>query len=78
MEHTSQQHTQQRTSEESVCSRNDSLADIERQKLFFLERMVKEQEKTNTRLNSIIEHQKQAFRNHDRMIDLLYRIAFNK
>lgn len=56
----------------------DRFADIERQKLYYLERIVKEQEKTNTRLHSIIENQKQEFRNHDRMIDLLYRIAFNK
>lgn len=63
-------------SEESSCG-ND-MTEIERQKLYYLERIVKEQEKTNMRLHSIIENQKQEFRNHDRMIDLLYRIAFNK
>lgn len=73
---TSSQQSYQQCSEESSCG-ND-MADIERQKLYFLERIVKEQEKTNTRLHSIIENQKQEFRNHDRMIDLLYRIAFNK
>lgn len=67
----------QQCSEESSCG-NDMMAEIERQKLFLLERIIKEQEKTNTRLHSIIENQKQEFRNHDRMIDLLYRIAFNK
>lgn len=74
---TSSQQPLQQGSEESSC-RNDMLTEIERQKLYYLERIVKEQEKTNTRLHSIIENQKQEFRNHDRMIDLLYRIAFNK
>lgn len=74
---TSSQHTMQQCSEESSCG-TDMMAEIERQKLYYLERIVKEQEKTNTRLHSIIENQKQEFRNHDRMIDLLYRIAFNK
>lgn len=64
-------------SEES-CSGGESLVEIERKKLYYLERIVKEQEKTNIRLHSIVENQKQEFRNHDRMIDLLYRIAFNK
>lgn len=73
---TSQQ-TLQQGSQESSCS-GDMMTEIERQKLYYLERIVKEQEKTNTRLHSIIENQKQEFRNHDRMIDLLYRIAFNK
>lgn len=72
----SQQHYQQ-SSEESSCG-NDLLTEIERKKLYYLERIVKEQEKANTRLHSIIENQKQEFRNQDRMIDLLYRIAFNK
>lgn len=72
---TSSQQSYQQGSEESSC---DDMAEIERRKLYFLERIVKEQEKTNTRLHSIIENQKQEFRNHDRMIDLLYRIAFNK
>lgn len=66
----------QSCSEES--SFGSDMAEMERQKLYYLERMVKEQEKTNSRLHSIIENQKQQFRNHDRMIDLLYRIAFNK
>lgn len=74
---TSSQVPMQQPSEESTYG-GDVLAEIERQKLYFLEKMVKEQEKTNNRLNSIIENQKQEFRNHDRMIDLLYRIAFNK
>lgn len=56
----------------------DPIAEIERKKLYYLERMIKEQEKANIRLLSIIENQNQEFRNHDRMIDLLYRIAFNK
>lgn len=73
---TSSQQPLQQGSEES-CG-NDMLTDIERQKLYFLERIIKEQEKTNSRLHSIIENQKQEFRNHDRMIELLYRIAFNK
>lgn len=73
----SSQQPLQQGSEESTCS-NDMLAEMERQKLYYLERIVKEQEKTNTRLHSIIENQKQEFRNHDRMIELLYRIAFNK
>lgn len=73
---TSSQQSYQQCREE-LSSGND-MAKIERQKLYYLERIVKEQEKTNTRLHSIIENQKQEFRNHDRMIDLLYRIAFNK
>lgn len=54
------------------------MAEIEKQKLYYLEKIAKEQEKTNNRLHSIIENQKQEFRNHDRMIELLYRIAYNK
>lgn len=73
---TSQQSQQQGREESS--SGGDMTTEIERQKLYYLERIVKEQEKTNTRLHSIIENQKQEFRNHDRMIELLYRIAFNK
>lgn len=73
--HHSSQH--QQGSEES-SSGGDMHSEMERRKLYYLERIVKEQEKTNTRLHSIIENQKQEFRNHDRMIDLLYRIAFNK
>lgn len=73
---TSQQPQQQGREESS--SGGDMTTEIERQKLYYLERIVKEQEKTNTRLHSIIENQKQEFRNHDRMIELLYRIAFNK
>lgn len=73
----SSQRPLQMGSEESSRG-NDMLTEIERQKLYYLERIVKEQEKTNLRLHSIIENQKQEFRNHDRMIDLLYRIAFNK
>lgn len=67
----------QKSSGELSCS-NDVLAEIERKKLFYLERILKEQEKTNTRLHSILENQKQEFHNHDRMIELLYRIAYNK
>lgn len=68
----------QTSSQQSLQQCSEDSADIERRKLFLLERIVKEQEKTNTRLHSIIENQKQEFRNQDRMIDLLYRIAFNK
>lgn len=77
-QHISQQTPQQQTSEESSCGSNELLTEIERQKLFYLEKIAKEQEKTNNRLHSIIENQKQEFRNHDRMIELLYRIAYNK
>lgn len=76
MENTSQ--NMERTNEESSTSQTDMMVDIERQKLSLLERMVKEQEKTNNRLSLIFENQKVELRNHDQMIDLLYRIAFNK
>lgn len=66
----------QKSNDESGSS--DMLAEIERKKLYYMERMLKEQEKTNTRLHSILENQKQEFHNHDRMIELLYRIAYNK
>lgn len=69
---------QQQTSAEEPTSGTETMAEIEKQKLFYLEKIVKEQEKTNNRLHSIIENQKQEFRNHDRMIELLYRIAYNK
>lgn len=72
---TSQQQQQQPLG--STCG-NELLAEIEKQKLYYLEKIAKEQEKTNSRLHSIIENQKQEFRNHDRMIELLYRIAYNK
>lgn len=64
--------------QEESCSGGESFAELERRKLFYLERIVKEQEKTNIRLHAIIENQKQESRNHERMIDYLYRIAFNK
>lgn len=57
---------------------SDLVAEIEKQKLYYLEKIAKEQEKTNNRLHAIIENQKQEFRNQDRMIELLYRIAYNK
>lgn len=75
----SQQHQPNKHfSEESCSGAGNPMAEIERKKLYYLDRIVKEQEKTNMRLHSLIENQKQEFRNHDRMIDLLYRIAFNK
>lgn len=61
----------------SSCS-TDILTEIERQKLYFLDKIAREQEKINNRLHSIIENQKQECRNQDRMIELLYRIAYNK
>lgn len=67
----------QKSSDEHSCS-SDLIAEFERKKLYCLERILKEQEKANTRLHSIIENQKQEFHNHDRMIELLYRIAYNK
>lgn len=76
----SQQTTQQQqhqSGDESPCG-NEMLAEIEKQKIYYLEKIAKEQEKTNNRLHSIIENQKQEFRNQDRMIELLYRIAYNK
>lgn len=69
---------QSKSSEEFSSSSDVMLAEIERKKLYCLERIIKEQEKTNIRLHSILENQKQEFLNHDRMIDLLYRIAYNK
>lgn len=69
---------QQQPSAEEPTSGIETMAEIEKQKLFYLEKIAKEQEKTNNRLHSIIENQKQEFRNHDRMIELLYRIAYNK
>lgn len=67
----------QRASDDLSCS-GDVMAEIERKKLYYLERILKEQEKTNIRLHTILESQKQNFHNHDRMIELLYRIAYNK
>lgn len=74
----SQHQPNRQHSEESCSGSCDPMVEIERRKLYYLERILKEQEKTNLRLHSICEHQKQEFRNQDRMIDLLYRIAFNK
>lgn len=54
---------------------SDELVEIERKKLYYMERIIKEQEKTNLRLHSILENQKQDFH---RMIDLLYHIAYSK
>lgn len=68
----------QTTGSDELSRGGDVSAEIERRKLYYLERILKEQEKTNTRLHSIIENQKQEFNNHDRMIELLYRIAYNK
>lgn len=44
----------------------------------YLERIAKEQEKTNKRLQSIIENQRQERLNNDRITELLYKIAFCK
>lgn len=74
----SQHQPNKHLSDECCSGTGDPMADIERKKLYCLERILKEQEKTNIRLHSIVENQKQEFCNHDRMIDLLYRIAFNK
>lgn len=74
----SQQASQQQQPLDSSSSSSELLAEIEKQKLYYLEKIAKEQEKTNNRLHSIIENQKQECRNHDRMIELLYRIAYNK
>lgn len=73
----SQASQQQQPLDASTCG-SDLHTEIERQKLYYLEKIAKEQEKTNNRLHSIIENQKQEFRNQDRMIELLYRIAYNK
>lgn len=77
MERSSHQSKEQ-ASEESLHRCSNAEIDIELQKLDYLERIFKEQEKTNRRLQSMIENQKLEFRNHDRMIDLLHHIAFNK
>lgn len=61
-----------------VAGHDAAMAEMEKRKLYYLEKIAKEQEKTNNRLHSIIENQKQESRNHDRMIELLYRIAYNK
>lgn len=63
------------SSQRSSSRASDELADIERKKLYYLERILKEQEKTNLRLHSILENQKQ---DSHRMIDLLYHIAYSK
>lgn len=68
---------QQQPLDSSSCG-SELLTEIEKQKLYYLEKIAKEQEKTNNRLHSIIENQKQECRNQDRMIELLYRIAYNK
>lgn len=66
--------------------------ELERQKLNCLEKIVKQQEKTheihvqmlgslekaNNRLHLLVENQRLERQNHDRMIELLYRIAYNK
>lgn len=62
-------------SSERTSKASDELTEIERKKLYYLERILKEQEKTNTRLHLILENQKQDFH---RMIDLLYHIAYSK
>lgn len=83
---TKPQPMQQQSNEDSQCRSN------ERQSLTFLEQMARQQEKTNefhlqilsslektnNRLHSIVENQRLERRNHDRMIELLYRIAYNK
>lgn len=67
--------TSSHQSSQKASKSGDELADIERKKLYYMERILKEQEKTNIRLHSILENQKQDFH---RMIDLLYHIAYSK
>lgn len=78
----------QQSKEESECGTNE----FERQKLNYLEKIAQQQEKTNefhlhllsslektnNKLHLIVENQRLERRNHDRMIELLYRIAYNK
>lgn len=84
----SQPMPEQQSNENAECGSND----IERQKLNYLEQIVKQSErtnqiqlqmlnsmeKTNNRLHLIVENQRLERQNHDRMIELLYRIAYNK
>lgn len=85
----SQQMQPQQSKEESQLG---NLCNFERQKLNYLEKIAQQQEKTNefhlhllntlektnNRLHLIVENQRLERRNHDRMIELLYRIAYNK
>lgn len=84
---TKPQPMQQQSNEDSECRSSD-----DRQSQIYLEQMAKQQEKTNefhlqilsslektnNRLHSIVENQRLERQNHDRMIELLYRIAYNK
>lgn len=88
METKSQPMQEEQSNENSECGNNE----IERQKLNLLEKIAKQQEKThvihvqmlsslekaNNRLHLIVENQRLERHNHDRMIELLYRIAYNK
>lgn len=64
---------QQQSSAEEPPSGIESMAELEKQKLYYLEKIAKEQEKTNNRLHSIIENQKQEQRNADRMIGTIWQ-----
>lgn len=80
---------EQQTSE--TASESGSV-DMQRLKLNYLEQIAKHQEKmheihlqmlssmekANNRLHIIVENQRLERHNHDRMIELLYRIAYNK
>lgn len=88
MDSNSQSMHEQQTNENTECGSTD----FERQKLNYLEQIAKQQEKmheihlqmlnsmekTNNRLHIIVENQRLERHNHDRMIELLYRIAYNK
>lgn len=73
----SQQLSQQQSPEEPL-SAADAVIEMKKQKLYCLQKIAKELEKTNNRLHVIIENQKQESRNHDRMIELLYHISYSK
>lgn len=88
MDTKSQSMQRQPSNESSECGSND----FERKQLNYLEKICKQQEKTNeinlqmlsslektnNRLHLIIENQRLERNNRDRMIELLYRIAYNK
>lgn len=83
-----QQPNEQQSNENPECGNNE----FERQKLNYLEKIAKQQEKsheihlqmlssmekTNNRLHLIVENQRLERQNNDRMVELLYRIAYNK
>ncbi len=88
MDSKSQPMQEQQSSENSECGSDE----IECRKLNYLERIAKQQEKThelqlqmlnsmektNNRLHMIVENQRLERENNDRMVELLYRIAYNK